>query len=553
MPTLTVSDRPAHDVSADVLVLFARPSGQASGPGSVQLVTSAALPGPAGAHLADTLPALRATGGADEVLLLPGVPGVKAALVAVTGLGHADPVRAVSAESVRRAAGAATRALSGRPVVAVLPPAGDLDTVAAVAEGCALGAYQFTAHRGVAARSAAAVEAVSAMAPATARPARPARAGWRRRGGAADEPGRPLSAPVAEVLLLLPKRGNQTAPLGAARETVARAQTVTDWQGWARDLVNTAPNVQSPQAFAEVVAGRAPAGVSVSVSDEQELQRLRCAGLLGVGLGSSRPPRLVRLDYRPRRARGHLAYVGKGITFDSGGLCLKPSASMVTMKCDMAGAAAVAAAVFAIADLGLPVRLTGYLCLAENLPGGTAQRPGDVLTMRDGQTVEVINTDAEGRLVLADGLCLASETNPDAIVDVATLTGAAITALGRRTTAVLANDEALQAEVTSAATRAGETVWPLPIAEEIRADLSSLVADLKHTGDSVGGCMVGAAFLREFVGTGPDQDPIPWAHLDIAGPAYNEQKPYGYSPKGGTGVAVRTLVSLAAGRVEEDG
>jgi len=266
---------------------------------------------------------------------------------------------------------------------------------------------------------------------------------------------------------------------------------------------------------------------------------------VGVGMGSAHPPRIVTFRYDPPRATARLAFVGKGITFDSGGLCLKPPTSMIAMKNDMAGAAAVVAAGQAIADLGLPVAVSGWLCVAENMPSGTAQRPGDVVRMRDGQTVEVINTDAEGRLVLADGLCLASETQPDFIVDVATLTGAAIIALGRRTAAVLANDDEVQAQVCQAATQAGESVWPMPIVEEIRPDLKSTVADLKHTGDSVGGCMIGAAFLREFVGATDDDEPIPWAHVDIAGPSYNDSKPYGYTPKGATGFGVRTLVALA--------
>jgi leucyl aminopeptidase len=267
--------------------------------------------------------------------------------------------------------------------------------------------------------------------------------------------------------------------------------------------------------------------------------------MMGVGKGSSRPPRMVKLSYKPSKAVAHLAFVGKGITFDSGGLSIKPANSMVTMKCDMSGAAAVVAATFAIADLGLPVRVTTYACLAENMPSGNATRPGDVLTMYGGKTVEVLNTDAEGRLVLADGITAANADKPDLIVDVATLTGACVVALGQRVSGVFSNDDDLLEELPRTAERAGELMWPLPIPDEMKEKLrTTKVADLsQHNPESWGGALFAAAFLREFVGDG-----ISWAHLDIAGPAFNDGTPYGYTPKGGTGAAVRTLVQLAAER-----
>ncbi len=314
-----------------------------------------------------------------------------------------------------------------------------------------------------------------------------------------------------------------------------------------RDLVNTSPNDLYPAAFADA-ARAAVEGlpVTVQVLDEKKLARGGYGGLVGVGQGSARPPRLVRLDYAPAGAARHVAFVGKGITFDSGGISIKPAAGMDAMKSDMSGAAAVLSAVVAAARLGLPVRVTGWLALAENMPSGSAQRPSDVITIFGGKTVEVLNTDAEGRLVLADALVAASATEPDAIVDVATLTGAQMVALGNRTSAVMANDDALRARVHDLATAAGEQFWPMPLPPELRASMDSPVADIANIGDRFGGMLVAGLFLAEFVGTRPGAEtPIPWAHLDIAGPAFNQAKPHGYTPVGGTGVAVRTLLALA--------
>ncbi len=339
--------------------------------------------------------------------------------------------------------------------------------------------------------------------------------------------------------------------LGGEEATAAQAEVEALVGGvcYARDLVNTPPNLLFPESFADDVVSRAAqAGVEVEVWDPERLGEEGCGGIIGVGQGSARGPRLVTLRYTPAGASKHLALVGKGITFDSGGLCLKPGASMVTMKMDMGGAAACAAATLAIAELGLPVQVTAYLCLAENMTGDLAQRPGDVVTMRGGRTVEIINTDAEGRLVMADGLALATEQQPDAIVDVATLTGACIVALGERTMGVMGNDDELRDTLVRLGTESGDTAWALPMPEEIRPTLDSPVADLKHTGERSAGAMVAATFLQEFVGTrgeGEQARPIPWAHLDIAGPAFNEKSAWGYHPKGGTGAGVRPLVALA--------
>ncbi len=259
---------------------------------------------------------------------------------------------------------------------------------------------------------------------------------------------------------------------------------------------------------------------------------------------------MVRLTYRPSGATKHLALVGKGVTYDSGGLSIKPGASMTTMKMDMAGAAAVVNATLAIADLGLPVQVTTFAPMAENMISGSATRPGDVLTMYGGTTVEVLNTDAEGRLILADALGHAVELEPDVVVDVATLTGACVIALGDRVTGLFGNDDALVQRVKAVADRAGEALWAMPIPEEMGEKVrnNSKVADLaQHNTDRWGGASYAAAFLREFVAD------LPWVHLDIAGPAFNEKAPYGHVTAGGTGVAVATLVELARDLAVVDG
>ena len=324
----------------------------------------------------------------------------------------------------------------------------------------------------------------------------------------------------------------------AAKNALAEALIVAESVNKARDWVNTPPGDLRPPAFADAIRSSVAEGVKVTVWDEKRLAKEKCGGILGVGQGSQEPPRLVTLTYSPKGASTHVALVGKGITFDSGGLSIKPGSSMMTMKCDMGGAAAVVSAINAIARLGLKIKVTAFACLAENMPSGTATRPGDVLSMRSGATVEVHNTDAEGRLVLADGLALATELKPYYIIDAATLTGAAMVALGTQTWAVLGNDEELENLVLSAAKTAGESMWRLPIVEEMKSAVnSSTIADIKqHNPKPYGGTLFAAAFLREFVGE------TTWAHLDIAGPAFNDGGARHYTPEGGTGAGVRTLV-----------
>jgi leucyl aminopeptidase len=319
-------------------------------------------------------------------------------------------------------------------------------------------------------------------------------------------------------------------------------EALTEAVNQTKNLVNLPPNEIYPASFVkQVTAAVKNLPVKVTVWDEKALAKDGFGGILAVGMGSSRPPRLVKIVYQPKGAKKHLALVGKGITFDTGGLSLKPAESMVGMKYDMTGAATCFQSVLAIAKLGLPIKVTGWLCLAENMPSGTAQRPDDVIRIRNGKTVEVLNTDAEGRLVLADGLSAAAEDKPDLIVDVATLTGAATIALGNRYAGLMGESSAVN-DLDTAAKLAGELLWPMPLPEELRTILNSDVADIANVkiGNRAGGMLVGGQFLREFV---PLE--IPWAHLDIAGPAANAGSAYGYTPKGATGVMVRTLVMAA--------
>lgn len=307
-----------------------------------------------------------------------------------------------------------------------------------------------------------------------------------------------------------------------------------------RELINLPANELYPGNLAlkakELAAGLP---IEVEIWDEQKLEQERCGGILSVGKGSVRPPRLVKLSYRG--GGKHLALVGKGITFDTGGLSLKPAESMVGMKYDMAGSATVLGVVLAVAQLGLKVDVTAFMCLAENMPSGVATRPGDVITIRNGTTVEVLNTDAEGRLVLADGLTLASELKPDHIVDVATLTGAATIALGNRYAGVMGHGEAVNLCLTGAQ-QTGELLWPMPLPEELRTILDSDLADIANVkiGNRAGGMLVGGQFLAEFIPAGTS-----WAHLDIAGPANNDGAPYSVNPKGASGVMIRSLIAVA--------
>ncbi|GAA1515310.1 leucyl aminopeptidase [Sphaerisporangium rubeum] len=443
--------------------------------------------------LAATLGALGFGGAAGETAKFPSFGAVAATVIVAVGLGDEPGDGAYDLEVLRRAAGTAVRSLAGTGRAALALPAGTAGQVEAVALGGLLGAYVFTKYR----------------------------TGKEK-------------APVGELAVL--------SDAGEAQEALDRAATLAESVCLVRDLVNTPPCDLPPARFAELAEELGDkAGLTVDVLDEAALRSGGFGGIVGVGQGSVNPPRLVRLGYEHPEATSRVAFVGKGITFDSGGLSLKPSASMAWMKSDMGGAGAVLGALLAVARLGLRVNAVGYLCLAENMPSGTAQRPSDVLTTYSGKTVEVLDTDAEGRLVLVDGIARAAEDDPDVIVDVATLTGAQIVALGWRTSGVMASDDELRADVVETAVAQGEAAWGMPLPEELRKGLDSPVADIANLNPERSGSMLAAGiFLREFV-----PDGVRWAHIDMAGPAFNKEAPHGYTPKGGTGVITRTLVALA--------
>ncbi len=451
------------------------------------------------------LSAMSVKGRAGETIKIPTGGAINSPLLLLVGLGTT-----VDAEALRRAAGDAARAVSNASSVAVALPATDVDEVAAVAEGWALGGYRFTRYR----KSAAADT---------------------------DVPG------TVSVLSPVARQAEAIAAFERARLLAEAVASVRDW-------VNTPPADLTPPEFADQVVRahegwikehgkelkRSGADLTVEVFDEKQLTELNCGGILAVGAGSATPPRMVRLRLTPQNPVAHLALVGKGVTFDSGGLTIKPATSMHEMKSDMAGAATVIQATLAIARLGLPIQVTTYAPMAENMVSGASFRPGDVLTMHDGTTVEIRNTDAEGRLLLADALAMAVEDQPDVVLDVATLTGHMVVALGSRVSGVLGTDEVV-ADVLRAAGQAGESMWPMPITDEMDQRLKgSRIADLlQHDWVRWGGGLYAAAFLREFTGK------IPWAHLDIAGPSYNSGGPFGHVTAGATGVSLTTLVRFA--------
>ncbi|MBP1300514.1 leucyl aminopeptidase [Curtobacterium sp. 1310] len=484
-PTLSTTTSTPSDVDADVLVLGVR-SGTDGGAPTIAPSAAGALDA-----LADLdLGSVGVTGAKDQLVRLPGT-GVAAAGIALVGLGAT-----VDAASVRAAAGSAVRQLPQAASIALALPADSAELVDAALEGAALGSYAFTRHKGT----------------GTTAPAR----GDQR---------------IAVV-----------APADTAADATVRPAIVADAAALVRDLVNTAAGDLGPADVADVAVAQAEGlPLTVEVLDEQQLEEQGFGGILGVGRGSERPPRLVVVRYEPSSASKHIALVGKGITFDSGGLSLKPAASMLGMKTDMTGAATVLAATIAAARLGLDTKVTAWLCLAENMPSGSATRPGDVLTLKNGKTVEVTNTDAEGRLVLGDGMVAASLEQPDALVDVATLTGAQVVALGDRTTGLMGSDD-LVARVRAVADAVAEPIWPMPLPEELDARLASDVADMVNAtvGNPAGGMLLAGKFLERFVGDG-----VPWAHLDIAGPSEHKGGGYGWLGKGATGVMVRTLIGLA--------
>ncbi|MFH8450037.1 leucyl aminopeptidase [Streptomyces fungicidicus] len=504
MTALTLSTAAVPGLRADAIVIGVAKGTASKAGGPVVAPGAEAVDQAYDGGLAGVLETLGASGAEGEVTKLPAPSGFKAPLVVAVGLG-AQPGKdsGYDGEALRRAAGVAARTLAGSKKAVFALPVTDAADAGAVAEGVLLGAYSFDAYKD---------------------------------NGKNSGNGKNGKAPLAEGVLLGGKPRDK-----AFKAAVERATAVAEELNRARDLINTPPNDLDPESFAAVAQAAAKEhGIKVQALDEKALTKGGYGGILGVGAGSAAGPRLVKLSYTSSKAKKHLALVGKGITYDSGGISLKPAGHNETMKCDMSGAAAVFAAVVAAARLGLEVNVTGWLALAENMPSGSATRPGDVLRMYSGKTVEVLNTDAEGRLVLADALWAASAEKPDAIVDVATLTGAMVLALGNRTFGIMANDDAFRSAVHEAAEEVGEPAWQMPLPEHLRKGMDSATADIANMGERMGGGLVAGLFLREFVGEG-----ITWAHLDIAGPAFNEGGPFGYTPKGGTGSAVRTLVRIA--------
>ncbi len=435
------------------------------------------------------------TGRVGESLRLAG-SGIAARSVVLVGVGEGEP-----GDDVRRkAAGSAVRALGDDArSIAILSTSDDVDSLGALLEGAASGAYRFTEGR--------------------------------------SEPDRTA---LRRVLLAVDDH-----QLKAARAAARRTRTTMAAEYLARDLTNRPPADKSPAAMCDFARRAMPDEIEVEVWDEARLEDEKAGGLLGVGRGSSRPPRMLILRYRPDDPAGHVALVGKGIVFDSGGIDLKrPWPSMATMKTDMAGSAAVIAAMSALPALKVKTAVTGIACLAENMPSGEAQRPGDVLRTLDGTTVEVRNTDAEGRLVLADGLGYARSLDPDAIVDLATLTGGVIYALSDLASGAMTNDVELQSEILTAAEASGEPMWPLPLWEDLRYDLDSDVADIRNLNTAHGGStLFGGLFLRHFVGD------VPWVHLDIAGASYTKKARHHY-PVGATGAGTRTILRWLAARTD---
>ena len=430
---------------------------------------------------------------AGEYRLVPADGGV----AVIVGLGP-DADRTV--DSFRSVGGAIARACTKQEIVAadVFGDLGEIDAAGAaraLAEGIVLGRYRYTELK--------------------------------------TEP-EPSQLAEVHVVGKGGKRVQTALDLGVA---VGEAVCVT------RDLVNEPGGTLTPPAFAdEVVSLGQTYGFDVTVLDEDAIRDAEMGGLIGVNRGSDLPARFLELRWAPEgKPRGAVALVGKGVTFDSGGLSLKPSDSMLTMKGDMAGAAAVVGAFCGLGASRPKVEVRGYIPLTDNMTGGDATRLGDVLRISNGKTVEIHNTDAEGRLILADALSRASAEQPDAIVDLATLTGACMVALGETHAGVMGNHEGWQEQVRAAADAAGEKVWPLPLPDEWREKLDSDIADMKNIGGRYGGASIAGLFLREFVGEG-----IPWAHVDIAGPAFvDTESPI--DPKGATGYGVRTLLALLAG------
>ncbi|MEV8515541.1 leucyl aminopeptidase [Dactylosporangium sp. NPDC051484] len=513
MTSLTLVDTDPAELAVDAVVIgvYAIEGGDTKlpiAPGAESV--AAAFSDRPGGGLAETLRVLGATGALGEVTKLAAFGAVAAPLVVAVGLGA--PVggagRAPTSESLRRAAGAAARSLAGSASVAIVLPLSDPDKtgdedltagVRAVAEGALLGSYRFLGYK--------------------------------------TKPSATRRDPVRKVLVHVPDAGAK-----AAKAALKRSGVLGGVVARTRDWINAAPNELRPPQFAEqAAAAAAEASLEVSVLDEKALAKQGFGGILAVGLGSAAAPRLVRIAYEPAGATRRIALVGKGITFDTGGVSIKPTAGMWEMKSDMSGAAAVVATMLAVAQLKPKVAVVAYAPMAENMVSGSAYRPGDVVRMYNGAQVEVLNTDAEGRMILGDAIARACEDEPDYLFEVSTLTGGQVIALGKRIAGVMGTPELCE-RIRDAGERAGEPAWPMPLPEDVRKGMDSEVADISQVNsgmDRAGHMLQGGVFLSEFVTKG-----VQWAHIDIAGPSYHSGEPFGYWSKGGTGVPVRTLVEL---------
>ena len=497
---------PKRSAGSSVLVVPVVSTGDEDRPGAVVTAAEPFLPAAAVAEIEAGLRALEATGGSEQAHRLV-VPSLPVASVLTIGLGQ--PRSEWPADTIRRAAGVAARSLgTAEAVITTLAELPGEGVCSAAVEGLILGSYRFSAFR-------------------------------------SDK-----TAPKDKGLLKI------TVLAGAkdAKKQSAHGAAVATAVATARDLVNTPPSHLFPAEFAKRAKALGESvGLEVEVLDDKALQKGGYGGVIGVGQGSSRPPRLVRLIHRGSRLaktkKGkqakRVALVGKGVTFDTGGISIKPAASMHYMTSDMGGAAAVIATVTLAAQLELPIDVIATVPMAENMPSATAQRPGDVLTQYGGTTVEVLNTDAEGRLILADAIVRACEDNPDYLIETSTLTGAQTVALGSRIPGVMGSDE-FRDRVAAISQRVGEYGWPMPLPDELKDDLKSTVADLANiSGQRFAGMLVAGVFLREFVADG-----VSWAHIDVAGPAYNTGSPWGCTPKGATGVPTRTMFAVLADIVE---
>ncbi|MCV7303070.1 leucyl aminopeptidase [Mycobacterium barrassiae] len=490
-PTVTVSSSlPKRKVDGSVLIV-AVVSGEGDD-AKATVVGNPFLDAEAVGEIEVALEALGAKGGPDQVtrVIAPSLP-----VGSVLAVGLGKDRESWPSEVIRRAAGVAARSLNGTE--AVITTLSDIDLAAAI-EGLILGAYRFSDFR--------------------------------------SEKTAPKDNGLRTITALTADTKTKT------KEAATRATDIATAVATARDFVNTPPSHLYPAEFADrAKALGESAGLQVEVLDEKALAKGGYGGITGVGKGSSRPPRLVRLAYRGGKSRKAktVALVGKGITFDTGGISIKPAANMHHMTSDMGGAAAVIATVVLAARQKLPIDVIATVPMAENMPSATAQRPGDVLTQYGGITVEVLNTDAEGRLILADAIVRACEDSPDYLIETSTLTGAQTVALGSRTPGVMGSDE-FRDRVAARSQEVGENGWPMPLPEELKDDLKSTVADLANvSGSRFAGMLVAGTYLREFVADG-----VQWAHIDIAAPAYNTGGPWGYTVKGGTGVPTRTMFAV---------